>query len=337
MIKMKKTIKINFRNFGEVFNPEDNFFTNILRKKYNVKISKNPDYLFYSIYLERKKGKNLYKYGESIKKISLWLYIWIRKLYSFLKGFERMNGEVPSGNFVKIFVGFEYTKPNMEECDWAFSSYPKERIDHPKHLEIPMYMTNDYQLKNFGVPPAKRIINMKKVKKEKTRFCNFIYSQEIPKRNDFFKELNKYKRVDAPGRCMNNMHSISHDTPKNSRISENWVLEKLNFIKKYKFTIAFENSSNSGWITEKLTHPFLVNSIPIYFGHKDVEKNFNSKSFLNFNDYKNMNEFIKRIIEVDQNDKLYEKYLREPVFKGGKIPEIAYEERILKRFKEIFG
>jgi len=80
-----------------------------------------------------------------------------------------------------------------------------------------------------------------------------------------------------------------------------------------------------------------VNSIPIYFGHKDVEKNFNSKSFLNFNDYKNMNEFIKRIIEVDQNDKLYEKYLREPVFKGGKIPEIAYEERILKRFKEIFG
>ena len=76
----KKTIKINFKYFGAVFNPEDNFFTNTLKKLYNVEISENPDYLFYSVYPEVKEsGKDLSTKGDFVKKISPHLYIFLRK------------------------------------------------------------------------------------------------------------------------------------------------------------------------------------------------------------------------------------------------------------------
>ena len=45
-----KTIKIGFKNLYPLFNPEDNYITNILKEKYNVEICDNPDYLFYGCF-----------------------------------------------------------------------------------------------------------------------------------------------------------------------------------------------------------------------------------------------------------------------------------------------
>ncbi|MCX6751144.1 MAG: glycosyltransferase family 10, partial [Candidatus Pacearchaeota archaeon] len=161
--------------------------------------------------------------------------------------------------------------------------------------------------------------------------------QEIPIRNHFFKMLSEYKRIDSPGRCMNNMLPIGSNNPRKSRFSESWVKEKVDFIKPYKFTIAFENCAKPGYVSEKLTHPMLVNSIPIYFGHKDVKRDFNTKSFINASDFKSMEEVIEYIIKIDNDDKLYEKILREPWYNETKLPEYFSDQRILNRFKEIFG
>jgi len=132
------------------------------------------------------------------------------------------------------------------------------------------------------------------------------------------------------------MPSISDENARASRRSEKWVLTKLKFLKKYKFTIAYENFSAPGWFTEKLTHPMLVNSIPIYIGHESVKKDFNTKSFINFHDFKNMEKFIDYIIKVDNDDKLYEKILREPWYKNGKTPKDFDNKLFLKRLKKIF-
>jgi hypothetical protein len=263
------------------------------------------------------------------------VYFHLRKIYSRLRQ-SPQKISAPKGNFVRIFFGSEYVKPNMKECDWAFSTYPEEQIKNPRYMRMPNRVSDD-KIKNWGVPQLKKKINFEKIKKEKTKFCNFIYSQEIPERNSFFKKLNKYKRVDSPGRCMNNMPPIGHGSPKKSRESANWAKEKLDFLKSYKFTIGFENFSAPGWVTEKLTHPMLVNSIPIYFGHKEVAKDFNTRSFINANDFKNIKELIKYVIKVDNDDKLYEKILNEPWFKDNKFSKDFDNERLLKRFKEIFG
>jgi len=183
--------------------------------------------------------------------------------------------------------------------------------------------------------PYNRKINFKKIKKEKNKFCIFLYSQDINSRNNFYKLLNKYKKIDAPGRCMNNMPPISNKSPRESRVSKNWVKTKLDFIKNYKFTIAFENDIKNGWVTEKLTHPLLVNSIPIYIGTENVKKDFNTKCFINYADFKNTKEFIKHIIEVDNNDELYKKYLDQPIFNNKKQHYFSTKKRFEKKLYKI--
>ena len=338
MIKAKKkAIKINFKYFWNTFNPQNNCFTNALSKNYNVIISDKPDYMFYSVFPDIKDVKDLSKKGEFIKKISPKLYIFLRKIYTKLNSkIHPPKLPVPEGNFIKIFCGAEYKKPNMQECDWAFSQYFEEEITNPRHMRMPAYMLSDYMLKNFGSPDLKKKINFTRIKKEKTKFCNFIYSQDVAERNDFFKKLSQYKKIDSPGKCMNNMPPIgSHTDSKKSRLSVNWVKEKLNFIKPYKFTIAFENYSKPGWVTEKLTQPFFVNSIPIYFGNSEVKRDFNTKSFLNYHDFNDMDKFIKYIIQVDNDDNLYKKYLEQPVYPNKEAYEFSRVDRIIKRLNEI--
>ena len=44
------TIKLNFSDFWDGFDKENNFFINLLRQKYSIVISDNPDFLIYSLF-----------------------------------------------------------------------------------------------------------------------------------------------------------------------------------------------------------------------------------------------------------------------------------------------
>jgi hypothetical protein len=69
----------------------------------------------------------------------------------------------------------------------------------------------------------------------------------------------------------------------------------------------------SGLISEKLVEPFVSGTIPIYWGSEIVSKEFNSKTFLNYYDFKNENDLIDKIIELDKNDNLYNSYFKEKI------------------------
>jgi hypothetical protein len=104
--------------------------------------------------------------------------------------------------------------------------------------------------------------------------------------------------VDAGGRVLNNIGYLVDD--------------KLKFQSKYKFSIAFENSEHPGYTTEKLVHPKLVDSIPIYWGNPVVDKDWNTKSFINAYNFTNILDLVDFIKEVDNNDDLWYKMLIEP-------------------------
>jgi hypothetical protein len=145
----------------------------------------------------------------------------------------------------------------------------------------------------------------------KRKFCNFIYSNDSNGegaviRKQFCQDLSKYKKVDCPGKVLNNMQNAI-----NSRVG-NFAQGKLDFQKDYKFTIAFENNLYEGYTTEKLSQAFVANTIPIYWGNPDVVKEFNPKAFINCNDYDNLDDVIKKVIELDNNDEEYLKMLKEP-------------------------
>ena len=80
----------------------------------------------------------------------------------------------------------------------------------------------------------------------------------------------------------------------------------------YKFVICFENSYANDFITEKLPNVMLANSIGIYRGAPNVDEFFNTKSFINYDNYGSYDKMIEKIIELDKDDDKYQKFLEEP-------------------------
>ncbi|MAG01708.1 hypothetical protein CMI42_00045 [Candidatus Pacearchaeota archaeon] len=363
-MKKKKTIKINFKYFGGYFDPNDNLFTNLLKKDYNVIIDREqPDYVFYSVYDGKRpiESKTFGKSGRKIEEYFPGLYRLLREIYYFKK--ERWKMPVLKGNFVKIFYTNENCRPDMGKCDWAFTYEYDEDLKNPRHLRLPSY--------KFDYAPGYEVIknketNIEKIKKEKIKFCNFVYSNSVPFRNKFFKKLNKYKKVESCGTCYNNMGQI---LPGLRRLMGEDYKPGLNkpkdFLNKFKFTIAFENSSYPGYNTDKILEPMTVNSIPIFWGNPLVQRDFNEKSFLNYHKFERevkktipiilfkipiiniltkkymqritFKKLIKRIIEIDNDDKLYEEYLKQPWYNDNKPSKYVDDKVIRKRLKQIFG
>ena len=137
-------------------------------------------------------------------------------------------------------------------------------------------------------------------KKKNSKFCCFVYSNPVKYRNDFFKELSKYKKVDAGGSALNNVGGK--------------VKDKIEFQKNYKFCIAFENTKQTGYVTEKILHAYMSNCIPIYNGSDKISSDFNPETFINGNDFKTNKELIDYIKKVDNDEELYNSYMNKPIF-----------------------
>jgi len=210
-------------------------------------------------------------------------------------------------NCKRIFFTGENIRPNFKNTDFSIT------FDYEKHegrnMRLPLYALFDDVSKLIKPKNADEII------RKKTKFCNFIYSNpNCETRNKFFKQLSKYRKVDSAGRLYNNVGRP--------------IKDKLQFMSDYKFTIAFENESSTGYTTEKIFEPMLVNSIPIYWGNTHVDKDFNTKSFVNYHDFNSMDDVIDRIIEIDQSEELYREYLSQPWFEDNKINEFVDNDKI---------
>ncbi len=79
----------------------------------------------------------------------------------------------------------------------------------------------------------------------------------------------------------------------------------------------------------------LVDSIPLYWGNPLVDRDFNTKSFLNFFDYGNLDDFIEKIIEIDLDPMLYLKMLSQPYFTNNEVNKFVKEENIIAQLNYI--
>lgn len=183
------------------------------------------------------------------------------------------NDIPPKGNYTRIGYFCENFTPDLTICEWAFGIPREEEINHPQYKRIQWHGLNPEALIKNNIPED--------VLDKKTKFCNFIYSNKVPYREAFFKQLSKYKKVDAPGKSMNNMPSFDH------QLTGDMWQRKRHFLSEYKFTIAFENYVYPGYQTEKLYDAMQANSLPIYCGDPNIGEIFNTSSFINTPDYLN--------------------------------------------------
>ena len=225
-------------------------------------------------------------------------------------------------NVIKVFYTGENTYPNYNLCDYSLS-FVRDSMGG-RNLYFPTATRYNHQT----LPPVTKEF-------AKRRFCNFIYSQDTMGGGAIFRkqvcqELMNYRQVDCPGKVLHNM-----DAPELSiRTSNNWHGSKIDFLSKYKFTMAFENSDRDGYMTEKLLDPLLAGSVPIYWGSEGNVAPFEKDCMICAYDYPDMESLLERIREVDQNE---EEYLRlceaNPVRTGKLLP---YKQQFLEFFDKIY-
>jgi len=137
---------------------------------------------------------------------------------------------------------------------------------------------------------------------EKTKFCAFVVTNPCnPVRNNAFHWLSQYKKVDSAGRLFNNIG----DEIFAGLGGGGGELKKHEFLKKYKFCLAYENSSSPGYTTEKLLHAKAAGCIPIYWGDPKVERDFQVSGFIDARRMSSPDELIQAVRAVDENPSEY--------------------------------
>ena len=274
---MSKVIKIKFVDFWKNFNPYDNYFYNLLGDYFDIEITDDPDYCFFSVY-----------------------------------GYEHLKYK----HCIKILYTGENLVPDFNLCDYALGFHD---IDFgERYMRFPLYLIYD----GFNELKKEKNIHTSLANR---KFCNFVYSNNVnadPFRNYFFDELSKYKKIDSGGRYKNNIGGP--------------VIDKIEFIKDYKFTISFENSSTAGYTTEKIMEPMRVDSIPIYYGNPKVDRDFNPESFVWLKDKSLIKKTIAEIIQLDKDNKAYLDKLNHPWLNNEHLLK-PWDKELLGFFNNIFS
>jgi len=304
-----KRIKINFVDFWPNFVKTDNYFFHLLNNRYEVEIDEhNPDLLFFSVDYSKRKERDRY-INHSCKKI-------------FYTGENvRPNFDFPGS--------IECPKYSIGKCDYAFSF---DASSDPRNYRLPLWALfvnwfnvphNDNRDQSYLIPVSDLL---ERTPIDKTKFCNFVFSNTSGERLNILKTISSYKKVDCAGNLMNNTgYKIA------GRGDQKY---KIEFLRNYKFTIAAENSFYPGYTTEKIIHPFSVGSVPIYWGSEAVEEDFNKKAFINVSSYESLGDLLQHVKKIDNESCIYESYLNEPIFKNNTIPYGVRPESVLKYFEE---
>lgn len=160
-----KTVKINFAGFWGSFKKEDNLFTRILKKRYNVEISDNPDFVICS------------NRGSAFEYIN---YDCTRIMFMG----ENMS---PDFTVFDYCIGFDYLDFGDRYFRLPFAFY----FDNMKPW-IPEILTHE---------KAKEIFEAKKYF---CNFV-YGHRSSHGMREKLFETLNNYKHVESPGSFMNNV------------------------------------------------------------------------------------------------------------------------------------
>ena len=223
-------------------------------------------------------------------------------------------------NAIKIMFYGENLAPNFSTCDYAIGFDFMTFGD--RYLRLPLYcFRKDYE---NVIASNKQRLDFAALAKRK--FCCFVVSngnRADPIRTEFFHALCNYKKVDSAGRYLNNMGG-------------GYLEDKRSFVSDYKFNIAFESSSVDGYTTEKIMEPMAVNTIPIYWGNRLLEYDFNPASVVNLSDFDTIKDCIDYIKALDTNDELYINKLREPWIRAEQNYK-NYKELLCTFFDNIFS
>ena len=187
------------------------------------------------------------------------------------------------------FTG-ENTRPNLQKYDFAISF---DYLEDEHHFRLPLWsLYTDYSGKCRSLIPQDDQIDV----------SSFHENRQVPLPIGS-KTLSVFMGNPAPERLQfiemgKNIFQITGF----GTFFKNVVPSKLHFRGQYRFNLCFENSVFPGYHTEKLLHAYAMGSVPLYFGHPTVSKDFNHEAFINLADFDSMDSFIKFVSRLSDQE-----------------------------------
>ncbi len=200
-----------------------------------------------------------------------------------------------------LYSGESYIRSDKSEYDCVLFG----NRNHKNIINIPLYVP--YYICSFD---ESYITDNKKITVTKVPENEVLVIVSNPGghiRNKFMEELDKYFKVIYAGNYKNNHSTLQHyyNSP-----------EFREYVSKFKFVLAMENSEEDTYITEKITHGLLAGSIPIYWGSKRVTDYFNSERFLEVKELSDFEDVINRMKNMS-NDEWLKKVNLDPFTEFG--------------------
>jgi len=298
---MSQTIKIDFVDFWPGLLKHDNYFFSLLSQKYQVIIDDvDPDIVFMSCYsmdkvrYQNHRCKKVFFTGENRGPQCVHGGQWadVSFEYDLTFTFDETNNK---NTYLPLFVLFInwFNTPHHNDRDISFLA---DLDDLLKPLE------NDQEFL-----------------RSKTHGCCFLAKNPTAmERINFCIEAQKSFPVDCAGPVLNNHPQIG---------GRGDQIQKIDFIRKYRSIVAFENSKHSGYLTEKALHGVCTRCVPIYWGANYIFKYFNENSVIIADNWQTA---IKQVARILESDEQYLDMVRGPALKRSILDEFN-PERILSR------
>ena len=250
-------------------------FSNVFNSKITIGTKDNADILIESIF------------GDSILDNRKWNYSF------FFSGEPKKNE--PTDLYTRPYTAILMNSRSYNNI-----------IHFPFFVYYLTYASLD--LNNLNNPNNQNNVNLDYINQKvvpKKFCCTFISNSNGTIRNSFIDKLEIYNKIDHYGKYKNNQ---------GKQFGGNWHSEEL--VKKmseYKFVIAFENSEDDAYITEKIINPLRANVIPVYWGNRRINDYFNTDRILHLYDINKMDELINQMMEIDKNNNKYFEIINQPV------------------------
>lgn len=215
---------------------------------------------------------------------------------------------------LSIFYAGECIAPDMNVFDYALvfdrNLALGDRI--VRHPTLDFFSAHVFE--NLAAPRT----NVSATLREKTGFCNFLYSnpKAHPHRDWMFRTLSGYKAVDGLGPHLNTVGN------RPSRGDADWRRKAVELKRPYKFSIASENACYRGYITEKLLSSYQAKTVPIYWGDPDVATEFNPAAFVNANGM-DAEALVDAIRRIDEDDAVWLDLVSQPLLTAEQVSTAA--------------
>jgi hypothetical protein len=301
------------------------------------------------IFLFRK--KNIFFLNENFDP---YITLWNKQLFPIkkLKVISKKHGTqlvvFPNNISLQIYTNYHFNDPKKlynknAEFHIMFDGEPTD-ITNPEDYDIivstkrniqnsiflPYYISYCVEA-NLDI----RQINYRHDNYSLRKFAVFAYSNcheifpGVRRRRNFYENLvSKFgSRLVNLGKCYNSYLQNDGTFYTNDKKFRN-----------FKFVIAFENRETEGYVSEKLINPIFAGCIPVYCGAPDVSRYINPKRIINVNDFLSDEDVFNRMIEIDNDQFLFEEIVSQPALV--EVPSIYNEYSFLigkgKIFRDIY-